>query len=108
MPGPDHPIQEMSAIEFRRAVGVLFLGDLAAVSRYFAHAPGSKAVRRWADGSAPVSKTVTIILRAAIRCDLALDALRAAAMEPLPRKGEGDDRPAARDHPAHRGPLGAV
>ena len=81
-------IPEMSPSEFKRAVTILFAGDYDAVSAFFSHAPGSKAVRRWASGEVAVSKPAAILLRAAVRGGLDLEAVRALAMEPLPRKGQ--------------------
>jgi hypothetical protein len=86
------PLPIMTADEFRAAVDLLFGGSTEALSRFLDHAPGSKAVRRWAGGDVEVSKCVTILLRMMIHSEVTPVAIRALAMHPGPQRGPSKPR----------------
>jgi hypothetical protein len=77
------PIPEMTPDEFMLAVDLLFDGDVSAVSRYLDHAADSKVATRWASGTVPVSKAVTILLRAMIHFGSSPAVIRQKAMQPI-------------------------
>lgn len=77
------PVPEMSTTEFKAAMRVLFDSDYDLASAWLGHTPGSKTVRRWAAGTAPVAKAVTILLRTLVHADLDLDEVRAMAARPI-------------------------
>lgn len=86
------PLPIMTADEFRAAVDLLFGGSTEALSRFLDHAPGSKAVRRWAGGDVEVSKCVTILLRMMIHTRMPPAAVRALAMHPDSQGGPSQPR----------------
>jgi hypothetical protein len=77
------PIPEMSSVEFKAALKLLFDSDYDLASAWLGHTPGSKTVRRWAAGTAPVAKAVTILLRAMVHSSSDLDEIRSMASRPI-------------------------